>query len=178
MSEKKQETPEKEYLPFQALINAIDHYVAQHEVNSEYVCGYVNGLEKMKDVCMQLLEVQEQDLKKIFELGQKNPNLDSDTWFNENYEKLENTLVKTTMKEISEEQATLNTIISPEGQYIVRNSPKYFKVILFFIFHVFSFFYFTLLTIFFILTFQFKMVSILPKLAENNKQRFKDFFKV
>ena len=176
MSKKKQETPEKEYLPFQALIRAIDHYVAQYEVNSEYVCGYVNGLEKMKDVCMQLLEVQEDELKKIFELGQKNPNLDSNTWFNENFEKQENKLVKTTMKEIPEEQYTLNTIITPEAKYVVQNAPKYFKVISFCIFHVFSFFYYMLLTIYLILTLQFKKVSGLPKRAENKKQKFKHFF--
>ena len=80
------------------------------------------------------------------------------------------------MKEIPEEQYTLNTIITPEAKYVVQNAPKYFKVISFCIFHVFSFFYYMLLTIYLILTLQFKKVSGLPKRAENKKQKFKHFF--
>ena len=175
MSEKEEDTSQKEYLPFQVLIRAIDHYVAQHEVKSDYVWGYVNGLEKAKEVCMQLLDVQEKEIKEIFEQGQKNPKLDSDIWFEERHERVENTFVLTTMKENAEEEDILNSMITSEAKYQIATTPKYFRVISFCFFHVFSFFYFTLITIFLILTLQFKKVSRLPKIAEQRKQNVKRF---
>jgi hypothetical protein len=166
------ESPEKELLPFQALINGIEKYIEFHEVKSQYVWGYVNGLEKTKEVCMKLLEVQEQELKEIFEQGQKNPELDSDSWFNEKYIKKENTHTVTQL-EIDHEENEIDAIYTPESRELVANSSKTLRIIVYCLFHFFAFLYFTLYTVFLILTLQLKKLTSLPSIAERVKEQYK-----
>lgn len=168
-------TQEKEFTPFQLLIKVIDEHVefSQEQEITNYQIGYITGLLKTRNSCAKLLEAEKLELKEVFEAGQKDQKTTFDVWFNQRYENKEIGELSLEIQETESEAEILEKLTKDESVEVVDLISKPNRYFLFFTYLVIHFLVYMVFTLFYIVTFQFKKLSKLPKSAEDTKNSFR-----
>jgi len=166
---------QKEFTPFQLVIKVVDEHIdvcQQQEVNN-YQIGYITGLLKTRNSCAKLIEAERLELKEVFEAGQKNQKTTFDEWFTKRYESKEIGELSIEIQETESDAEILEKITKDESVEIVDLMSKPKRHLVFYTFLVIHFLLYMVFTLFYIVTFQFKKLSKLPKSAEDTKNIFR-----
>ena len=173
--ENSDKTVQKEFTPFQLVIKVVDEHieVCQQQEIDNYQIGYITGLLKTRNSCAKLLEAEKLELKEVFEAGQKDQKTTFDVWFNQKYENKEIGELSLEIPETESEAEILEKLTKDESVEVVDLISKPNRYFLFFTYLVIHFLVYMVFTLFYIVTFQFKKLSKLPKSAEDTKNSFR-----
>lgn len=170
---------EKQFTPFQLLIQVIDEHVevSQEQEITNYNLGYITGLMRTRNSCSQLLTAEKLEIKEIFEEGKKNKEVSFEDWFNEKYHPT-NSDQKRVQVEVNESKGETNIVKEFYGERLTTLVPllnKHTRILLYCLFIFFHFLFYMGNTALLILTFRFKHLKVLPTNAEKSKSQFKEF---
>lgn len=178
--ENSDKTGQKEFTPFQMVIKVVDEHIEicqQQEVNN-YQIGYITGLLKTRNSCAKLIEAERLELKEVFEAGQKDQKITFDVWFNKKYKSKEIKELSIELQQTESAAEILERLTTYESAELIASISKPKRYFVYFLYLVFHFSVYMTFTLFYIVTFQFRRLSKLPKSAEDTKNIFRKKLKV
>jgi len=169
---------EKNSTPFGTVIEWIDAHIktALEQNPSDFHTGYINGTINARNFCSSIIPLEKDELKKIYEAGQKNQEISSEEWFNANFNYKEHKQISLEVEKKKSESAPeiIEQLTGSNSSEIVSSISRPKRYLVFFLYIIGHFLIYTFFTAFYLITLQFKKLSRLPASAEATKNYFKD----